>query len=666
MSNVALASRLYGEGRIVVITDRIGAQWGGSGHNSDYFWRRLIEWNSKKNPGENIKSAIVLNDNTNYKSRIKNLRPIEFAQIDLQFISRGLLNRFDLLYFIGLPESISDESLNEITKFVNNGGGLLIENPNIVGNINVLSSIDSVNVESIQRPSLSSGYWTNAGIRSYFYDEQAKIRFFSKIPGSSFNNNWRLLVNNIPNNSFEEDGDQNIATDTSIYSEFGVSNFNKFVNGIVVLEEKTTESSSSSSSSEEQTSSSSSELNAVAWSLCDNLVANWNLDDNENNSIIRERNMNFSLNGELFSINGPLESQEASVDGKIKRSIDFTNDALYIKTFENILLNFVSNNSDNPFSIAFWFFPITNDPCVVFDKGGDWLVNYQNGSIGVTLFDEDDRTRMCISEYTIKLNQWNFVVIGYDGVDEKGIKTYVNDKDISMATYSDNNYSKQKNILSSFFMGNNVDLNAKSTLLLDEVSIYNKKINDFESEVLYNKGLGVENCEGIYILESTSSSSSSSSSSESNSESLDSSSSSSSSHSYSDSDILLQGENFNNPDYNGWYYEQGFLNGKPLYRNSSNIEIAYRLSRGIWRYYMYPKGMFPDIDNEVLFANTSEVQESVITWNDWTPYYIECGIGQIILGGDCVLGPSSVGPGTTTPHLVCEVGDVTIGDCILS
>jgi len=44
MSYVALATREYSEGRICIMTDRIGGYRTGHGDNLLLFWRKLLEW----------------------------------------------------------------------------------------------------------------------------------------------------------------------------------------------------------------------------------------------------------------------------------------------------------------------------------------------------------------------------------------------------------------------------------------------------------------------------------------------------------------------------------------------------------------------------------------------------------------------------------------------
>jgi len=683
MTNIALASRTYGEGRIVLLTDRLGSSVGFKGTNSDYFWRRLLEWNGKKSPGNKISIAVVVNENVNYRSKIRRLRPIEFSEIDLQFISRGLLSQFDICYFIGLNDEVNSNVKDELQEFVDNGGGLLIENPNIKGPIEILENIDPIEVTSIQRPNLTSGYWTTKGLNSYFYDETAKLRFLSTIKYSALNSNWSVLITDNFNDSFSDVDLQNINAETTVYSEFGVSNLNKFVDGIILLEEEVSSSSSESSSSSssfpiilqsESSSSSSGTLEEFDWSLCDNLVAFWNLDDDEPNSIIREQSNIFALTGQIFGALN-INSRDLLVSGKLDQAISLDQN-YQIKTLNTDLLNFSGNNSDEDFSIAFWFYPRSNSPSVLFDKGGDWIVACQNGSCSLTTIDENGAERIRTSTSSLVLNKWNFVVLSYNaslGLD--GIKTYVNGHDRSFASFGISSYTKRKKLSSYLVMGNNLNLNASADIILDNVSIFDKALDNFESEILYNGGIGTKECEGIYNLDNSSSSSSaelsfSSSSSSNNSSSsssidssssssldssssssIDSSSSSSSNDSNSSSSssegCLIIASGFGYSNYNGTYKQVGNLNGFGRYRNDNNIEIGYWVARGIGRFYIYPTGIYPDIQQGVYYSDNNEVNLNVTNWTEWLDPSLVGILGQATTGSSIV--GLTQDAGVTTP-----------------
>ena len=81
MIYVALASRKYGEGRVIIHTDRIGGVRTGHGENPKNFWRRMLEWASSKKSEETIKVGLVINSNVNSVNSIYSLNPIYVDRI---------------------------------------------------------------------------------------------------------------------------------------------------------------------------------------------------------------------------------------------------------------------------------------------------------------------------------------------------------------------------------------------------------------------------------------------------------------------------------------------------------------------------------------------------------------------------------------------------------
>jgi len=237
MSNYAsLITRRYGDGRILIITDKVGGYNTYHGANSNSFWRKMLEWTAQKYNSELIQLALIGGDQETLIA-LENCDRIVVTKITLQDISIDNLSSYHLIYFSGLPLTVSTESLSKIQSVVNSGIGLFIENPNNGGeNINVLSSIDSIYVNSSDKPLQSDSYWTSSGISSYIYDKYAKIGFFSTIDQSLLNSNWSVWMSSIPS-SFTNFDSESILTDSIDGAEFGLSYIISMINGIAMVEE---------------------------------------------------------------------------------------------------------------------------------------------------------------------------------------------------------------------------------------------------------------------------------------------------------------------------------------------------------------------------------------------------------------------------------------------
>ena len=117
MSNyVSLMTREYSEGRICISTDRLSGYLTNHGFNSQNLWRKILEWTGQKFNLENIHIAVINSAKLLPLNYIDNFKPISYEEIDLQYVSINDLARFDLIYFIGLPALVSDETAAAIEK----------------------------------------------------------------------------------------------------------------------------------------------------------------------------------------------------------------------------------------------------------------------------------------------------------------------------------------------------------------------------------------------------------------------------------------------------------------------------------------------------------------------------------------------------------------------
>lgn len=239
---ISLAVREYGEGRICISTDRMGGDLTSHGTNEKAMWRKVLEWTGKSFPSENINVGVIESYSVESLTYINDLVPASYEKIDLQFISQSdltELEKFDLLYFIGLPDLVATEALENIKSYVKNGGGILVENPNRGGEyINVLSGIDNIFCSSMNRPLFSSAYWTVSGESHYIYESKAKTYFYTTLELDAFSSDWNLLMTSAevikpktpvpPSDNFSYSNSS---------SEIGIGYTCGFKNGIVVLEE---------------------------------------------------------------------------------------------------------------------------------------------------------------------------------------------------------------------------------------------------------------------------------------------------------------------------------------------------------------------------------------------------------------------------------------------
>ena len=65
---VAMATRDYGEGKILIHTDRLSGKNSSSGQNNLSFWRDIIEFTSSKYPREHINIGYI-----NFRPNIRRL-----------------------------------------------------------------------------------------------------------------------------------------------------------------------------------------------------------------------------------------------------------------------------------------------------------------------------------------------------------------------------------------------------------------------------------------------------------------------------------------------------------------------------------------------------------------------------------------------------------------
>jgi hypothetical protein len=241
MINVGLAVRNYGEGRISIINDKINGYKNHNGSGNYYFWRKILEWTSKKRSSEFIKILFIDNTDNEEAKTLEILQKVYNVQIDskkihhLKYID---LKQYNLIYCSGLPNSIEFYIKNEIKKYINNGGGIVIENINRYNqNINIISEIENIYINEFDKPLSTKSYWTLNSKRHYIYEKSINMGFVSGLSINQFSN-WDILITDFEQKEtdFELDQDKYI-TDTTAGAEFGISFSSSIYNGILEYNE---------------------------------------------------------------------------------------------------------------------------------------------------------------------------------------------------------------------------------------------------------------------------------------------------------------------------------------------------------------------------------------------------------------------------------------------
>jgi hypothetical protein len=504
---VALITREYVNGRIAITTDRLGGFRTGNGFSLSSFWRTLIRWSGQRSDNENVNVAILKSLETSYENFLSRINGVNYTEINEEYILSIGLDEFDAVYFIGLPKGeISSDFPDAIEEYVNNGGGLIIESPDKNGEIEILSAIDSVNVSSIKRPSHDTAFWTQTGIDSDVYvKEYTNSSFMVEIKDSDFSNDWSILLSDIETVTEElETQDKILEQDYSsrLFQEFSIGFIVGISEGTVYLEEGDETSSSSSSSS------SSSGMEEINWELCDNLVANWKLNENNLNSFIWDSSGDFSQIGNLKSSGIDINTSSNSIDGKINNGIVFSKtDQNNIVVPSGTKLNFTDGINDSYFSNTIWVKPYDDTGTqYLLEKSNVWELYLINKQINFKLVNGINSRSISSSSNLIK-DQWNFITITYDGL---SIAVYINGENAT-GVQVDSGYSTMSNTLSELYIGSSSSGDWFNGVL-DNVVIFDKSLSSSEIEALWNIGLGTEECSGAITYTSSSSSSSSSSS----------------------------------------------------------------------------------------------------------------------------------------------------------
>jgi hypothetical protein len=237
MSNyVSLITKEYANGRMCITTDRLSGILTSHGFSSKVLWRKILEWTSQKNNLENINMAILNNYNVASNGYLDNFKPIYYKNIDLQDVCTNNISNFDLIYCIGLPSLVSNDASSAIERYIRNGGGILIEVPNIEKEyINIIRDISLIYCSSLNRPIYDYSYWTTVGKDHYVYSSKAIVNFYSTILFDLVPSDWSILMTDTPSVSSQI---SNITMTGSASASLSISYSNVFKNGIVSFDKE--------------------------------------------------------------------------------------------------------------------------------------------------------------------------------------------------------------------------------------------------------------------------------------------------------------------------------------------------------------------------------------------------------------------------------------------
>jgi hypothetical protein len=522
---ISLITKEYVNGRVAITTDRIGGFRTGHGTTPDNFWRSLLKWAGQKTDKENVHVGFIKSTETYYENYVESIDGVTYQEINTEHLTTFGTDEFDVIYFISLPKEYDDGIPDLLEEYVKEGGGLIFESPDEEGEIELLSSIDSIVVSSTQRPNYDNAYWTTTGFNSELYAANFTSSFMVTIGQDSIPSDWSILLSNIETIVIpveDEDVLNQFDYDNKDIVEFGMSFVVGMKDGLVTLNEGDNVLFSTSSSL--SSSSSSTELE-TEWDFCDNILGYWKLNENNANSFLWDSSGDFSQIATLRANGSAVDTSTLSTTGKVNNAISFSSGALNNATIpSSTKLNFTDGVADTPFSIVFWVYPWSVlGTQVLITKDGVWEIGMSNSDLNVTLINGVN-TRIRSSNAPIKNKQWNFVTVTYDGSD---IRIYVKNVDVS-TTQVDSGYTTMANVSSPIYFGSDSTASWFSGIL-DNVLIVDKVVNSIEREGMWNMGRGTEDCSAV--LKYTSSSDSSSSS-------IDSSSSSSGENSESSSSSL--------------------------------------------------------------------------------------------------------------------------------
>lgn len=170
----------------------------------------------------------------------------------------------------------------------------------------------------------------------------------------------------------------------------------------------------------------------------------------------------------------------------------------YVDVADNDLLSFVGATTDTSFSISIWIYPQNNFGAILnkysVTDGYEYRMFMQSGILQFYIYSENSSyNRIGIADDTVVLNQWNHIVVTWDGVT---MQMKVNNNDASFAQTEFGTYVKMSNTDAILRLGQESDADSGSNRFvgnMDILKIYKGYVlTDNEIETEYNSGNGTE------------------------------------------------------------------------------------------------------------------------------------------------------------------------------
>ena len=174
-------------------------------------------------------------------------------------------------------------------------------------------------------------------------------------------------------------------------------------------------------------------------------------------------------------------------------SLDFDGVDDYINCGDSDTFTFGNGTTDSPFSVSAWFNADTltaNERFTIgkYDSGPEWLFQARENFIVFALYDSSNSSYYLSTMYsaTIDTGVWRNVIFTYDGSSNAtGCKMYINGSLVTTTT-TKVGYTAMGNKSSDLKIGarSGKEFDGK----IDEVSIFNKVLNQAEITSIYNNG----------------------------------------------------------------------------------------------------------------------------------------------------------------------------------
>ncbi len=234
----------------------------------------------------------------------------------------------------------------------------------------------------------------------------------------------------------------------------------------------------------------------------DNVVAYYKLDEITDRILIDETDVNDGtiVGNTLNTVAGVIDDAVSFDASLLQQGVVSSSDSITFGSGEG--------GSDSAFSVSLWFKgdgTFTTFPLLKKDNEWQIFVSEYQGKAKYS-FDLIDnsfspvrrRTKVSFIDNLIPANQWQHLVVTYDGDAYYGdsINMFINNQyrngEMPLLDTFSEPYSKMRVTNSDMFIGNDnrFDQYRQQTIVMDELVIFNKELTKDEINFLYNDGLG--------------------------------------------------------------------------------------------------------------------------------------------------------------------------------